>query len=132
VWSGFVSRVTVGGGTPLVVPLEVVGGTLILEAEEPFDSELMTHVMHDGSFEKIRGLRSWAAIHGKSNTDSGRLVVPQMASGDYKVCRAGVAEGTEFMAGTLPTGRCVVGTLAPGGELVISVPPSQPRELARD
>lgn len=52
------------------------------------------------------------------------MVLPTMAPGEYAVCWAHMNEGAALVYGGLPRGRCVSGSLVPGGELTLALPPA--------
>jgi hypothetical protein len=116
-----IERVDVSADTPLVVELETEGGTLILEADQPLVSENATYLMRAGSFAGTGTLHAWAALHGKTlRPDS--AVFPQMAPGNYRVCRVPMAEIGSLVAGLVPEPRCAGGDLAAGQVLTLRVP----------
>jgi hypothetical protein len=113
-------------GQDLELRLDQLGGRLVLLATEPLTTEPATQVLHDGCFDAPQGLRTWASTNGEYNTESNRLVVPQMAAGVYQVCRVAVRDGQRMMAGALPPSSCASGTLEAGGELMLAVPALPP------
>jgi hypothetical protein len=119
----------------LTVPLDRVGGTLILKLNERPGRDLF--ILGGGYVESLGFLLAQWALPNGGGLSEGQAVIPQMASGAYAVCRAGLLELEALMAqmslGTLQRPNCTGGTLSLGGELTLQVPPSQerPKETGR-
>lgn len=125
-------RILLPAEDPVIVPVDAVGGTIVLR---PSDPEALT----DRSFHfktalfgeflyYTPALRLWAGSWGIRETDN-LLVVPSIEPGPYTACFD--VTSLSIATGRLPAGveaRCVSGTLAPGGELTLEVPVPRPPE----
>jgi hypothetical protein len=115
---------------PLIVPVDPVGGALVLVPEDPaalddWSFHLKTAVFGQYLFYTPM-LRQWAGTWG-IREERNRLVLPNLEPGDYTVCYD-VAE-LAFATGLLPAGvghRCARATVVPGSERVLRVPVPRP------
>ena len=100
----------------LEMPVEVVGGTLVLEGLPDEVTEYPGP--KDRKFAQTRYLRQWADWQGTSQAP-GRLVVPNVEPGPYHLCPTAPWIGR----GEAPAdGKCVSGVLEASGELVLRLP----------
>jgi hypothetical protein len=98
-------------------------GHLVLALGDPEADPPSAALYHDGGWLTFGDLMVWSQQNGEP-TEAGVLRVPFMHAGPYRVCHLlGVEEYPQFMAATLPGKRCDEGTLWPGGELRLRVPP---------
>lgn len=118
-----IGRVTVQKDRPLVVPVESPGGTLILDLPRAKDGGAPPSplLVHGETFTPLLLLSRWASLQRTEQSDPGKLVVPNVESGDYTLC---VNAGADLRQGKEPpAGRCVRGVLVPNSELALSLPP---------
>ncbi len=108
----------------VVVSLERDGGTLLLEDFKDPAGQVGTtaYLLREGSFEALNSLLRWAGANGGAKSPDGRMVIPNLAAGEYVVCWAHMNEVAALVFGGLPRSRCVSGTLVPGGELTLALP----------
>lgn len=114
------ARVDVQRERLLEIPLESVGGTLVLEAPRPSAGGRSPSplLLHGGTFTPLLIIQRWAALQRVEQVDEAQLVVPNMESGIYSLCveSAGyIREGKEP-----PAENCASGVLYPNGELKLS------------
>jgi hypothetical protein len=108
------------------VRLDSLGGELVLvlppaEAQKP---DTRPFLFHGGFFESASYLQRWAALNG-GGPDGDRVVIPQMAAGDYVACMIVFPEMASLVApgaGAPPRDRCASGTLYPGDTLELRLP----------
>jgi hypothetical protein len=116
------ARVVVQKDRLLVVPVESPGGTLILDLPRAKDGGAPPSplLVHGGTFTPLLLLSRWASLQRAEQSDPGRLVVPNVESGDYGLC---VNAGADLRQGKEPlAGRCARGSIVPNGELTLSLP----------
>jgi hypothetical protein len=109
------ARVSLESAQPLEIPIEGAGGKLVLDRPGPGSSALL---VHGGTFAPLPILAGWADRQRTEQSDPGKLVIPNVESGGYSLCRnagADLRQGKEP-----PSGICVSGVLAPNGELSLS------------
>lgn len=112
------------------VQVEPQGGTLTLrpgdegDPADPQSARLL--LLSNGALVDSTLLRMWAEINGVRSQEPGRLVVPQLASGTYTACWAGLPEVMQTLrTGVAPQmASCVTGALSAGGELILERPNS--------
>ncbi|HYH47231.1 MAG TPA: carboxypeptidase-like regulatory domain-containing protein [Thermoanaerobaculia bacterium] len=111
---------------PLVVPLQQVGGTLVVTyrggAGVPDAlKQIETSLFHE-AYIPPGVARHWAQLQGLPNRP-GRFVLPMVEPGAYTACYG--VHGQVYRSGRLPAAlaaRCVSGELAPYGELELELP----------
>lgn len=126
-------RVGLPRDEPVFVPVDPVGGTLVLVAGSSaaaLPEGFLRRAAVFGEFLYYTPfLRVWAGIHGL-HAEPDRLVVPSMEPGVYTACWDVVQAA--LPSGRLPVGlpgledRCATGTVVPFGELVLEVPVQTP------
>lgn len=114
---------------PLVVTVEDVGGTVRIEYDggeeiSPVLRRHFTNLFAPDQIATSSHLGAWAQAHGVRQDSPGEFVIPMLPPGEYTACfQAGEAV---FFSRRLPDGglpgRCASGTLAPFGELRLTVP----------
>lgn len=116
-------RVSLQEEGPLQLFVEPEGGTLVLEEATliPGQSQSTIVLTQNGTLLSSVNLRHWAEVNGQKWKLGGPEVVPQMAAGQYEVCRVPHSQVQARVQGS-SVGNCVRGTLAPGGELTLRVP----------
>jgi hypothetical protein len=109
----------------LEMPVEAVGGTLVLEG---LPDEVTEYPGPENrKLAQPRCLRQWADWQGTLQTP-GRLVVPNVEPGPYHLCPTAPWIGR----GEAPAdGKCVSGVLEASGELVLRLPDGGDLEEAR-
>ena len=120
---GFALRMTkapVTAGTPLEIPVEPQGGTLVLELPSSGDSTPMPLLAHGGTFFPALLLAPWARLQGLDPGEPGHLVLPNLELGDWTLCVGGA--GTLRQGGKPPADKCTSGFLLPKGELRLKAP----------
>jgi len=121
-------RVDVRNPQPLVIPVNLAEGTLVLRyapgdrplAQQAFD----TFLFHDSQLPYSNILTDWASANGVAQTDPNTFTVPGLEPGLYTACFG--LDPTVHCSGRLPPSlrdRCVSGQLGAFGELVLKVPP---------
>ena len=133
---GYATRmllIPLGVDPVLEVPLEPVGGTLLVDLGDRTLDELRgtaTGILaHGESFVPFMETVRWAQLQRVAQPDPHRLVLPNMEAGDYLLC-AGPESYLSIPRGlTPPAHQCSRGTLAPLQDLVLSLP-STPQEPA--
>lgn len=104
---------------PLHVPLEGLGGTLVIELPAAEDGRTSTSglLVHGGAFAPLSIfttlLRQRASVH----VGPAEVVIPAIESGEYSFCRGSVQD---LRYGQVPPARCVSGFLPPGGTLTLA------------
>jgi hypothetical protein len=116
-------RTAVPPGEVLEIPVEPVGGTLILDLGEA-TPELVAQagtglLVHGGTFVLFRKLQEWARLGRSDGRSAHQLIVPNLEPGDYMLC-TGVNPHTAAQNGGA-TG-CTQGRLGPLQELVLTLP----------
>ncbi len=121
------SRVDPRSREPLVLGVDQVAGTLVVVYPDrpgkgdlsPVVRRLLTTVFHD--FREPSDLANWAYLHGISQTDPGRFVIPLLEPGRYTACRQAddPPPGAEVAAAL--AGSCVSGELSAYGELTLEL-----------
>ena len=121
--------VQVQRGQPLMVELAPTGGTLVIsyEGEDQVSPALLRHrtsLFQPHLVAQSGALRQWAQLHGVTQDDPDRFVIPMLEPVPYTACyKAGFRV---LSAGWLPVGglsdRCASGVLAPHGRLNLTVP----------
>lgn len=122
-------RVELPHNGPLSIPVDPVGGTVIVVAtsgdragEIPDNYLDLRSSLFGEYFYYVPFLRIWAGVHGVPREEK-RLVVPNLEPGVYTACSE--VSQQAFGVGYLPPGlesRCARGTLVPHGELVLEIP----------
>jgi hypothetical protein len=99
------------------IVLDRSGGTLRLTG----DLHPGSVIVKDGAFESVKYmLRAW-----DGSVDGEETVLRNVSPGDYAFCGGGVdVVGTLMSATTRPISHCRNGRLLPGGDLALSLPPT--------
>jgi hypothetical protein len=106
----------------LTITVGRASGTIVFTHDAPLaQADDGPYLFHEGAFDHLTGLRSWAAMHGQG-TDPAQTVIPEMAPGHYRLCRVSLWEFQAFTLGHPSNVICKEGTLDPGGTLRIVVP----------
>ncbi len=111
-------QVVLDPGSDLDVAVGGAGGTLAVELGDGVADPLRTMVAHDGAMAPATDLSGWARAHGVPFLAGSALNLPAMAPGDYSVCTAGA-----YLEPPTSGLVCATGTLPPGGELRLRLPP---------
>jgi hypothetical protein len=122
------SRVDPRSREPLVLSVDQVGGTLIIvypdraEKDDPgaVVRRLLTTVFHD--YMEPSDLANWAYLHGISQTDPGRFVIPLLEPGRYTACREADEPPPGAEVASALAGSCASGELSVYGELTLELP----------
>jgi hypothetical protein len=118
-------RLPLGQAPAFEIPLEPVGGTLIFDFGDRTVDQIRTGIgilAHGGSFVPLVGTLEWARTQRVPQSDPRRIVLPNMEAGEYLLC-AGPESYVSIPLGMAPPPeQCSRGTLAPLGELVLSLP----------
>ncbi len=115
---------------PLVIPVSMEGGTLILRYEDRGPDRrlpaLETSVVHDFVLASPYFLESWAELNGTPAPDGKQFVIPRLEPGHYTACRT-VQVGTLLAGDPAPPGvPCASGELPANGELRLDIPAARP------
>jgi hypothetical protein len=111
--------ISVDSRDPLEIPVDHGGGTLVLGQASGGPTPLLAH---GGTFIVAPMLNRWISLQRVPPSKNGGLVVPNVEAGSYSLC---VGASRALRSGQdPPSERCSSGLLAPGGELVLSPPPS--------
>lgn len=126
---GYATRmllVPLGMDPVLEIPLEPVGGTLVVDLGGRTLDDLRGAgiLAHGGSFVPFLGAVRWAQLQRVAQPDPHRLILPNMEAGEYLLC-AGPESYLSIPRGLPPPAhQCSRGTLAPLQELELSLPAS--------
>ena len=121
------SRTTGLPEDPILIPVEQLGGRLVVQLDEPLvwddPARPALLALHDGIRIAIPVLRQWATLNGERNLDPKRVVVPSLPAGDYRLCWVFVGDYLAMVGPgwSPPAGRCVGGYLSPYGELRLNM-----------
>jgi hypothetical protein len=113
---------------PLVVSVDQVAGRLVIfypdrpEKGDPpaIVRRLRTTVFHD--YREPADLANWAYLHGISQTDPGRFVIPLLEPGRYTACREADDPPPGAEVASALAGSCASGELGAYGELTLELP----------
>jgi hypothetical protein len=81
---------------------------------------LRTTVFHD--YREPADLANWAYLHGISQTDPGRFVIPLLEPGRYSACREADDPPPGAEVASALAGSCASGELGAYGELTLELP----------
>jgi hypothetical protein len=103
------------------ITLGASGGTLVLDLERPGRAlDLTPYLVHEGAIEAAGSLADWAGV--AQPRTGGTAVVRAIEPGVYALCLAGPDETATLWRGALPSSRCRMGSVEPGGTLTLSPP----------
>jgi hypothetical protein len=105
-----VFRVAIGLERPLVVPVDMVGGNLVLRASAGDEGLDGARLVAGGASVDLSTLQAWSRLSAGPSTPHA-WTLPMMTVGEYSLCRSG-------------GGACDRGVLEPFGTLVLHLPPS--------
>lgn len=108
----------------LEIPLEPVGGTLVIDLGEA-TPELVSRagaglLLHGGTFVPFQQLQQWARLGRADARSAHQLMIPNLEPGDYMLC-SGVSPQKAMQNGA-SAGSCAQGRLGPLQELVLALP----------
>ena len=114
-----------GGDLRLFVPPQ--GGTLLLKGLDKVDAaegapKEVVLATQNGVVILLDLLRNWALANGVPQTAPDLRIFPQLAAGQYQVCRVPFGQAASWLQGNRSLGRCATGNLNEGGELVLELP----------
>ncbi len=119
-------RVSIPENHSFGVNLDQTGGTVVLQGGgdlDPADPKApAVYLLHGGAFEPLPLLEGWAIAAGGSTGDPERTAIPSLEPGPYQACLVFRSERPGLDFGIVPRDRCVSGTLAANGELVLKLP----------
>jgi hypothetical protein len=122
--------VTLSGSStpePLEIPVSPEGGTLVIQ--QPGTSTAAPFIAHAGSWTLLPMLLRWAQLQTPGNprgfSGAAEIRLPNVEPGVYDLC-VGAAVELRQRQGPPRDGRCVNGTLVPGGALDLRVPAGSP------
>ncbi len=119
------------GRSPLLLPVSGEGGTLVLVLG---NADAPAVLQHGNALVHLGVLREWSLRHGGGwQEDQGRLIVPQVESGDYALCWASSLKPAAT-PGLVANPGCAYGNLLPHRELLLDLTshlqePQPPTEL---
>lgn len=123
--------VALGSEPVLQIPLERVGGTLVFDFGSLTRQEILRLgaglLFHGGTFIPLAGAVRWSQMQRAPQPDPHRLMLPNMAPGEYLLCAGGVGPGGEEP----PAHQCSRGFLNPMQELVLALPAIPAQHLER-
>ena len=120
-------RIPVAATEALTITVDRSWGQLVLDLTNRQPGADIFLVGHNASLETIETLNGWANDHGGGHND-GRLVVPQVAPGEYALCMAGPADVAALWNGEIVQGPCTTGVLDAGGTLSLTLPRQSGRQ----
>lgn len=120
------TRLSLSKGEDLRLVVEPQGGTLRLQGlAEPgaaVPSASTVFLSLNGVLVSLPVLRDWAQTNGMSSSGPGDQIYPQVAAGQYQICRVPFREVGAWRKGLRTLGHCATGNLAAGGELALRAP----------
>lgn len=112
-------------GSPLLVRLTQLGGRLICNVPSSADARNVW-LVHGGAAVLAWFVPNMAGGGTEETANGKRLTAPLVEPGEYALCIASDAQLPSLLAGERPAATCAAGTLAPGGELVLTAPSLRP------
>jgi hypothetical protein len=112
--------------TVVEIPLETVGGTLVIDLGGRTLQEALGQraglLAHGGTFVPFGTVAGWARLLRAPQKDPYRLVVPNVEAGEYLLCFGAEGQMAYLRGGDTSGPQCSRGTLAPLQELTLSLP----------
>lgn len=112
--------------TVVEIPLETVGGTLVIDLGGRTLQEALEQraglLAHGGTFVPFGTVAGWARLSRAPQENPYRLVVPNVEAGEYLLCFGAEGQMAYLRGGDTSGPQCSRGTLAPLQELTLSLP----------
>ena len=114
------------------VRVETLGGTLVLDFEEPpwSDDGIGPYVFHNDAYSGLFPLVQWGRFTDgevDNHLERTHFVFPMLSPGDYGVCILSAQEALSVGNSWRALKHCASGYLPPNGELKLVVPSRPPR-----